>query len=83
MDRLIVKCAWYHYSTSPLNLFHEGALNIPPENTPENLDGLRIDTVYSPSLGAVARWRDGGALWGTRRTEGLVDKTVLDDGLIR
>ena len=71
-----MECAWGHRLRSL-------PLNIPPENTPETLDGLRIDTVYSPSLGAVARWRDGGALWEMRYTMGLVDKTVLDDGLIR
>ncbi|KAK7018035.1 hypothetical protein VNI00_018431 [Paramarasmius palmivorus] len=84
MDRIIVESAQFHYSGSPLkSLFREGALNIPPENTPETLDGLRFDTVYSPSLGAVARWRDGGALWEMDKQEELVDKTVLDDGLIR
>ena len=81
MDDLIVQYAQYHHSTSPLeSLFREGALNIPPENTPETLDGLRFDTVYSPLLGAVARCRDGGALWEMDRRKGLV---VLDDGLIR
>ncbi|KAK7021734.1 hypothetical protein VNI00_017311 [Paramarasmius palmivorus] len=84
MDCLIVESARRHYSRSPLKcLLHEGALNIPPENTPETLDGLRIDTVYSPSLGAVARCWDGGALWEMERRKGLMDKTVFDDGLIR
>ncbi|KAK7025590.1 hypothetical protein VNI00_015883 [Paramarasmius palmivorus] len=84
IDRLIVDCALRHYSISSLkSLFREVPLNIPPENTPETLDGLRIDTVYSPSLGAVARWRDGGVLWKMEERKGLVDKTVLDDGLIQ
>ncbi|ESK87948.1 hypothetical protein Moror_10862 [Moniliophthora roreri MCA 2997] len=50
------------------------------------IGGLRFNTVYSPSMKAVARWpRGAGPLWGwweSNRT-GLVEETVLDDGLTR
>ncbi|ESK93226.1 hypothetical protein Moror_14611 [Moniliophthora roreri MCA 2997] len=45
---------------------------------------LQFDTVYSPSMEAVARWPQGaGSLWELDQSEqrGLVDETVLDGGL--
>ncbi|EEB96028.1 hypothetical protein MPER_04906, partial [Moniliophthora perniciosa FA553] len=45
------------------------------------IGGLRFDTVYSPSLEAVARRPpEAGSLWST---DGLVDVTEMDGGLTR
>uniref|UniRef100_A0A0W0F003 Uncharacterized protein n=1 Tax=Moniliophthora roreri TaxID=221103 RepID=A0A0W0F003_MONRR len=45
---------------------------------------LRFDTVYSPSMEAVARRpQEAGSLWRWVRMGGLVDRTELDGGLIR
>ncbi|ESK81324.1 hypothetical protein Moror_12109 [Moniliophthora roreri MCA 2997] len=56
----------------------------PPDHLPINvIGGLRFDTVYSPSLEAVARPREARPLWWWREMDGLVDRTELDGGLIR
>ncbi|KAI3619102.1 hypothetical protein WG66_012784 [Moniliophthora roreri] len=57
----------------------------PPDHLPMNvIGGLRFDTVYSPSMEAVARWPPGaGSLWEWHERKGLVDQTVLDSGLTR
>uniref|UniRef100_A0A0W0FYC1 Uncharacterized protein n=1 Tax=Moniliophthora roreri TaxID=221103 RepID=A0A0W0FYC1_MONRR len=57
-----------------------------PDHLPMNvIGGLRFDTVYSPSMEAVARWpRGAGSLWGWQlHTTRLAEETVLDDGLTR
>ncbi|ESK86053.1 hypothetical protein Moror_9389 [Moniliophthora roreri MCA 2997] len=56
----------------------------PPHHLPMDvIGGLRFDTVYSPSMKAIARWLQGaGSLWwwwGYNR-KGLVDETELDVG---
>ncbi|ESK87082.1 hypothetical protein Moror_11923 [Moniliophthora roreri MCA 2997] len=59
----------------------------PPDHLPMSvIGGLRFDTVYSLSMEAVARWPPGaGSLWEWEEygREGLVEETVLDDGLTR
>ncbi|KAI3602801.1 hypothetical protein WG66_008060 [Moniliophthora roreri] len=57
----------------------------PPYHLPMNdINELRFDTVYVPSLGAVARRPQGaGSLWFSWDRKGLVDHTVLDGGLTR
>uniref|UniRef100_A0A0W0FU60 Uncharacterized protein n=1 Tax=Moniliophthora roreri TaxID=221103 RepID=A0A0W0FU60_MONRR len=57
------------------------------------ISGFQFDTVYSPSMEAVARWPQGaGPLWewcelwrqlGQPQSGCLVEKTVLDGGLTR
>uniref|UniRef100_A0A0W0FRB1 Uncharacterized protein n=1 Tax=Moniliophthora roreri TaxID=221103 RepID=A0A0W0FRB1_MONRR len=48
------------------------------------IEGLRFDTVYSPSLGTVAKWPRGAQItWKWRDTIGLQDKSLLDDGITR
>ncbi|KAI3616884.1 hypothetical protein WG66_004176 [Moniliophthora roreri] len=58
-----------------------------PDHLPMNIiGGLQFDTVYSPSMEAVARWsRGAGSLWKWRNLmrPGLAEKTVLDGGLTR
>ncbi|KAI3611659.1 hypothetical protein WG66_007776 [Moniliophthora roreri] len=56
----------------------------PPDHLPMDvIGGLRFGTVYSPSLEAVARRpREARSLWRWW-TDGLVDRTELDGGLIR
>ncbi|ESK87834.1 hypothetical protein Moror_15327 [Moniliophthora roreri MCA 2997] len=66
---------------------HPYLIYLSPDHFPMNvIGGLRFDTVYSPSMEAVARWPRGvGSLWewqNYNRT-GLVEETVLDDGLTR
>ncbi|KAK7024149.1 hypothetical protein VNI00_016527 [Paramarasmius palmivorus] len=54
-----------------------------PYHLPLNvIDGLRFDTVYSTSRGAVARWPRGKRFWEANYG-GLVNKTNMGDGLIR
>ncbi|ESK85713.1 hypothetical protein Moror_10992 [Moniliophthora roreri MCA 2997] len=57
----------------------------PPDHLPMDVvGGLRFDTVYSPSLEAVARRpREAGSLWEWCEIDGLVDETGLDGGLTR
>ncbi|KAI3616933.1 hypothetical protein WG66_004164 [Moniliophthora roreri] len=59
----------------------------PPNHLPMDTIGeLQFDTVYSPSTEAVARWpRGAGPLWRWWESNrmGLVEETVLDDGLTR
>ncbi|ESK81577.1 hypothetical protein Moror_11308 [Moniliophthora roreri MCA 2997] len=57
----------------------------PPDHLPMDvIGGLRFDTVYSPSMEAVARRpREAGSLWKWWKMDGLVDRTELDGGLIR
>ncbi|EEB98976.1 hypothetical protein MPER_01420, partial [Moniliophthora perniciosa FA553] len=61
----------------------------PPNHLPMNvIGGLRFDTLYSPSIEAVARWPKGaGSLWKWNQSQkyqsGLVDKTTIDRGLTR
>ncbi|ESK81713.1 hypothetical protein Moror_15828 [Moniliophthora roreri MCA 2997] len=59
----------------------------PPDHLPMNVIGrLRFDTVYSPSMEAVATWPPGaGSLWEWHeyQRKGLVEETVLDGGLTR
>ncbi|ESK87962.1 hypothetical protein Moror_10876 [Moniliophthora roreri MCA 2997] len=59
----------------------------PLDHFPTNITGrLRFDTVYSPPMGAVARWSRGArSLWKWRNYNGmgLAEETVLDDGLTR
>ncbi|ESK81648.1 hypothetical protein Moror_3243, partial [Moniliophthora roreri MCA 2997] len=50
------------------------------------IGGLWFNTVYSPSMGAVARWpksADSSWKWCWYKQRGLVDKMVLDGGLTR
>ncbi|ESK87838.1 hypothetical protein Moror_15331 [Moniliophthora roreri MCA 2997] len=58
-----------------------------PDHLPMNVVGrFRLDAIYSPSMEAVARWPRGvGSLWKWSEygREGLVEETVLDDGLTR
>ncbi|ESK86877.1 hypothetical protein Moror_3428 [Moniliophthora roreri MCA 2997] len=58
-----------------------------PNHLPMNIiGGLRFDTVYSPSMEAIARWPQGaGSLWEWREynRKGLAEETVLDDRLTR
>ncbi|KAI3604765.1 hypothetical protein WG66_008136 [Moniliophthora roreri] len=56
----------------------------PPNHLPINVIGeLRFDTVYSPSLEAVARPREARSLWWWWKMHGLVGETELDGGLTR
>ncbi|KAI3602781.1 hypothetical protein WG66_008062 [Moniliophthora roreri] len=59
----------------------------PPRHLPMNVvGGLRFDTIYSPSLEAVAkRPRGTGSLswWENYVGRGFVDQTALDGGLMR
>uniref|UniRef100_A0A0W0FFR5 Uncharacterized protein n=1 Tax=Moniliophthora roreri TaxID=221103 RepID=A0A0W0FFR5_MONRR len=57
----------------------------PPDHLPMDvIGGLRFDTVYSPSLEAVARWpREAASIWKWWKMHGLVDETELDGGLTR
>ncbi|ESK82880.1 hypothetical protein Moror_1387 [Moniliophthora roreri MCA 2997] len=58
--------------------------NLPDHLLMNVIGGLRFDTVYSPSLEAVARRpREAGSLWIWWKMDGLVDETELDGGLIR
>ncbi|ESK84709.1 hypothetical protein Moror_621 [Moniliophthora roreri MCA 2997] len=76
---------------SAMYLFLCGGLwRDPPYHIPMNVTGgLRFDTVYSPSMEAVARWPKGaGSLWESHwshwsERRGLVDKMELDGGLTR
>ncbi|KAK7046046.1 hypothetical protein VNI00_007041 [Paramarasmius palmivorus] len=47
--------------------------------------GLQFDTVYSPSLGSVARWpsKEAERLWKWDAQIGLTDETILGNGLTR
>ncbi|ESK91285.1 hypothetical protein Moror_2830 [Moniliophthora roreri MCA 2997] len=53
------------------------------------IGGLQFNTVYLPSMKAVARWPQGtGSSWKwgldlAYQTQGLIDKAVLDGGLTR
>ncbi|EEB89742.1 hypothetical protein MPER_12128 [Moniliophthora perniciosa FA553] len=57
----------------------------PPDHLPMDvIGGLRFGTVYSPSLGAVARRPPGArSLWKWWGMDGLVDKAELDGGWTR
>ncbi|ESK85387.1 hypothetical protein Moror_5927 [Moniliophthora roreri MCA 2997] len=57
----------------------------PPAHIPMDIiGGLRFDTIYSPSLEAVARRpQDACLLWKWWDIDGLVDRTELDGGLVR
>ncbi|EEB92647.1 hypothetical protein MPER_08812, partial [Moniliophthora perniciosa FA553] len=57
----------------------------PPNHLPMDvLGGLRFDTVYSPSLEAVARRPQGArSVWEWRWMKGLEDETELDGELTR
>ncbi|EEB89457.1 hypothetical protein MPER_12440, partial [Moniliophthora perniciosa FA553] len=62
----------------------------PPLHFPMNvIGGLQFDTLYSPSIEAVARWpEEAGSLWKWGQdpwhpSQGLVDETTLDGGLTR
>ncbi|KAI3604635.1 hypothetical protein WG66_008724 [Moniliophthora roreri] len=60
--------------------------NLPHHLPMNNVGRLRLDTVYSPSLEAVARRSQGAdSLWKWERYigRGLADKTVLDGELTR
>ncbi|ESK88769.1 hypothetical protein Moror_17140 [Moniliophthora roreri MCA 2997] len=60
--------------------------NLPRHFSMDDIGGLRFDTVYSPSLEAVARRPQGaGSLWNwvSHNRRGFVDETVLDGGLTR
>jgi hypothetical protein len=57
--------------------------NIPHLFTLDTIDGLRFDTVYSPSRGAIARLPRGKMFWEVDEHRGLVDQTKVGDGLIR
>ncbi|KAK7016206.1 hypothetical protein VNI00_018958 [Paramarasmius palmivorus] len=46
------------------------------------IDGLRFDTVYSTSRGAVAKWPGSKGSWKAVSCHGLVDGTDMGDGLI-
>ncbi|ESK89326.1 hypothetical protein Moror_16244 [Moniliophthora roreri MCA 2997] len=61
-----------------------------PRHLPENVIGrLRFDTIYSRSLGGVARWpQEAGTLWkfwsgDWEGCETLVDETIIAGGLTR
>ncbi|KAI3603628.1 hypothetical protein WG66_006036 [Moniliophthora roreri] len=66
---------------------HPYLIFLSPDHFPMNvIGGLRFDTVYSPSMEVVARWPRGvGPLWEWRKDNrtGLVEETILDDGLTR
>ncbi|ESK85870.1 hypothetical protein Moror_2342 [Moniliophthora roreri MCA 2997] len=57
----------------------------PPHHLPSNItDGLRFDTVYSPSLDPIARWPpEVPGLWKWQGVDGLVEETRVDGGLTR
>ncbi|ESK88753.1 hypothetical protein Moror_17141, partial [Moniliophthora roreri MCA 2997] len=60
--------------------------NSPHHILMNDIGGLQFDTVYSPSLEAVARRPQGaGSLWKFQKSSsrGLIDETVLDGGLTR
>uniref|UniRef100_A0A0W0FR36 Uncharacterized protein n=1 Tax=Moniliophthora roreri TaxID=221103 RepID=A0A0W0FR36_MONRR len=68
---------------SAMYMYLHGLWQDPPHHIPMNIiGGLRFDTVYLPSMEAVARWPKGaGSLWEWYEWRGLVDKTALDGGL--
>ncbi|ESK87081.1 hypothetical protein Moror_11928 [Moniliophthora roreri MCA 2997] len=95
LDNLRLKTAEDHQSedsdhpnwSSATHPYLHGLWRDPPDHLPMNvIGGLRFDTIYSPSMEAVARWPPGaGSLqeWQEYERKGLVDQTVLDSGLTR
>ncbi|KAK7026086.1 hypothetical protein VNI00_015732 [Paramarasmius palmivorus] len=61
------------------SLFHNSLYHLPLDI----INGLRFDTVYSTSRGAVARWPRGKSLWKAWSSHGLVNETDMGDGSIR
>ncbi|KAI3620920.1 hypothetical protein WG66_006301 [Moniliophthora roreri] len=70
--------------SSAMPCYLRGLWRNPPDHLPMDvIGGLRFDTVYSPSLEAVARPREARSLWEWCKTDGvLMVETELNGWLI-